>query len=236
MTFAKLASTPPSLPNCNDENVNISCSPGFYDLVVRPCLLSITPGYQVTCKNITFELALITPHSDLSGILQTTVLKFVYRIDLMQYGVTISLHHTTQRVQIQGACRMHDGSKAATFILNHFIADIFNTYSSLHKGEIDEFNAALLEKAKERNEVSNAQEFSASLLCSVCGKDMSKNNSKVVPCINKQCCAKMHTKCFRKHECPLLGTKQKSIQTNNQQDGAACLQLLSEANVVASVA
>ena len=61
--------------NCNDENVTISCKPGFYDLIARPCLLNITPGDHVRYKGITFELVSITPHSDILGIVQSTVLK-----------------------------------------------------------------------------------------------------------------------------------------------------------------
>ena len=199
--------------NCNDENVNIHCSPGFYNLVVKPCLLSVSKGFQVTCKNITFELVSSTPHKDLSGCIQSCVLKFIYKLDLIEYGVTISLHHTTQLVQIQGGCLMSDGSKAATFILNHFIADLFNSRSLSHKSEIDEFNAALIEQAKKKNESRQNPSVSTSMLCSVCCKDMSRYNSKIVPCVNNNCYAKMHTKCFRKHACPFVGTKQKSTES-----------------------
>ena len=55
--------------NCNEENVNICCNPGFYNLVARPCLLSITPGHQVYYKGITFELSSLTPQKDLLGVL-----------------------------------------------------------------------------------------------------------------------------------------------------------------------
>ena len=203
--------------NNNEENVNIKCSPGFYNLVVKPCLLSVSEGFQITCRNVTFELNSITPHKDLSGIIQTTVLKFIYRVDLMQYGVTISLHHTTQLVQIQGGSKMSDGTKAASFVLNHVIADLFNSRSSTHKSEIDSFNAALLEEAKKRNEDRHTQTIgsaTSSMFCSVCSRDMSKNNSKIVPCPKIGCFAKMHTSCFRKHTCPFNGTRNKALESS----------------------
>ena len=46
----------------NDETVNIDCCPGFYNLVVRPTLLSITEGFQIPCNVKTFELRSITAH------------------------------------------------------------------------------------------------------------------------------------------------------------------------------
>ena len=55
--------------NCNNENVNVKCSPGFFNFVARPCLLGFTPGYQTKCNGITFELRSITPHCDLAGII-----------------------------------------------------------------------------------------------------------------------------------------------------------------------
>ena len=88
--------------NCNDENVNILCSPGFYSLIARPSLLSLSEGFQASCRNVTFELRSIVSHKDLSGTLQSSILKFIFLVNLMEHGLTISLHHTTQKVQIQG--------------------------------------------------------------------------------------------------------------------------------------
>ena len=44
--------------NCNGENVYIT---GFYAHVVRPCLLSITPGHQISYGGLTFELKNVSP-------------------------------------------------------------------------------------------------------------------------------------------------------------------------------
>ena len=57
--------------------------------------MNITAGHQITCGGITFELKSLTPQKDLSGITQSTILKFIFIKDLMEYNVTISLHHTT---------------------------------------------------------------------------------------------------------------------------------------------
>lgn len=214
--------------NCNDENVNNDCSPGFYNLIVKPCLLKLSPGFQVTCRNLTFELTSITPHIDQLGVHQSIILKFIFMMGLMEYGVTIGLHHTTQKVQIQGGSSMPDGSTAATFLLKYFITDLFNTMSADQKEKIDLFNAALLDLAKSRNETlqKNAEEINPKkfTICSVCSKDMA-GNSKIVPCPNAHCLAKMHTKCFRKHVCypaesrkrPLGMTSFLSLETDNEQ-------------------
>ena len=68
----------------------------------------------------------LTPQQDQAGITQTTILKFIFVKDLIKYGVTISLHHTSQNVQIQGGSSMPDGSTAAMFILNDYLSDLFH--------------------------------------------------------------------------------------------------------------
>ena len=92
--------------NC-DENINIDCSPGFFNLVVRPSLLAISEGFHIACKGTVFELRSITAQKDNNGTVQSTVVKFVLMIDPMQ-RLTVCLHHTTQRVQVQGGSVMSD--------------------------------------------------------------------------------------------------------------------------------
>ena len=189
--------------NNSDSNVNIDCSPGFYDIIVRPSILTISKGFQIVCKNTTFELTSITPHEDLVGNVQSTVLKFIYTLDLMEHGLTLSLHHTTQRVQVQGGSKMSDGSKAAIFFFQHFLSDHLKSRAATHKESIEEFNSALLDLAKNRAEQgSNDYNQIQSSICAVCNRDLSKGNSKPVPCIQENCFAEMHTKCFRRHSCP----------------------------------
>ena len=196
--------------NCNDENVNINCSPGFYTLVARPCLLNISVGHQITCEGTTFELKSITPQKDLSGITQTTILKFIFMKELMEYSVTISLHHTTQKIQIQGSSSMSDGSKVATFILNRYLADLFRSKSLEQKENVDSFNSALTTLGLRRAGEQRQQNLQiSSNRCSVCNGDLSKNNSKTVPCINLGCSAQTHSKCFRKHACPYSTSSRK---------------------------
>ena len=72
--------------NCNDENVNIHYNPGFFDLVARKTLLTISPNHQFTAGGITFELRSSTPQTDLSGVIQSIILKFVFIRDTMEYA------------------------------------------------------------------------------------------------------------------------------------------------------
>ena len=51
--------------------------------------------------------------------------------------------------------------------------------------------------------------YSVNNRCSVCNGDLSKNNSKTVPCMNLGCSAQTHSKCFRKHICPYSTTTRK---------------------------
>ena len=49
--------------NCHEENVNIICSPGFFNYVARPSLLNLSSGFQSSCEGITFELKSIFSRS-----------------------------------------------------------------------------------------------------------------------------------------------------------------------------
>ena len=73
----------------------------------------------------------------------------------MEHGLTISLHHTTQKVQIQGGSKMADGSTAAVFALNNFFTDIFKSRAKEHKDTIDQFNSALIDLAQRKAEKAN---------------------------------------------------------------------------------
>ena len=63
--------------NCGEENVNIKCSPGFYNLVAKPTLLGISTNHQFSYSGVTFELKAVNNQNDQSGIIQSTILKFI---------------------------------------------------------------------------------------------------------------------------------------------------------------
>ena len=107
--------------NCNDENVNTKCSPGYYNLVTWPCLMSISPGHQITYNGITCELRRISLVFYNPLFSSTSLFKC--------NGVTVSLHHTTQNVQVQVGGSMSDGFTATTFILSNYLADLFASCS-----------------------------------------------------------------------------------------------------------
>ena len=133
----------------------------------------------------------------------SSLLKFIFMVNLMEYSVTISLHNSTQNVQVQGASTMPDGSKGAIFILNNYLADLFKTRSKEQKENVLAFNTALSQLGRKRAEQQQqSQQQLPPNLCAVCSGDMLKHNSKAMPCPNLMCMARMHSKCFRKHNCP----------------------------------
>ena len=98
---------------------------------------------------------------------------------------------------------MADGSKAAVFALNNFFTDIFKSKAKEHKDKIDQFNIALIDLAQRKAEKIKGKSLqpSSNDHCAVCQGNLTKYNSKPVPCINLDCSSTMHTKCFRKHRC-----------------------------------
>ena len=193
--------------NCNDQNVNITCCPGFYNLVVRPSLLGLSGGFQLSTDGVTFELSTIVPHRDLSGNIQSTVLKFIFSKDNCEHNLSVSLHHTSQKVQIQGGTSMPDGSTSAVFFLNKFVSNLLKSSAKNQEENIKLFNTTLKDLAGKRSHQSEQIQASsrgnpASSYCGVCHGDLTKRNSKAVPCLNIGCVAQMHTKCFRRHSCP----------------------------------
>ena len=109
---------------------------------------------------------------------------------------------------------MPDGTKAAVFILNNYLADPLKSWASEQKESVAAFNSALSDFGRRKAEKQcQGQQQLPSTLCSVCKGDLTKYNSKPVPCPNPGCAARMHSKCIRKHSCPffLTGTRKRSI-------------------------
>ena len=72
--------------------------------------------------------------------------------NLMEHSVTISIHNTTQNIQIQGGSLMSDGSTSAMFLLNNYFVDLFKSKSVEHKDIVSQFNTALSELGRKGTE------------------------------------------------------------------------------------
>ena len=95
------------------ENVNVLCNPGFYQQVARPAFCNLSKGFTFSIGDINLSCSEITPYLDLSGIEQTKLIKFNFIVGGSPALITIHLHHTNQKVQVQGSTVMPDQSTAA---------------------------------------------------------------------------------------------------------------------------
>ena len=129
--------------NDNDRNVNIQCSVGFYEAVAKPALASLTTDYHyqthgvsVTC---TVVRKMLDTHSSTSGLL--------LRFELSGPGVSpshaplsVHLHNTQRKVQVQGGGTMPDQSKAALWFATNILNDMFIDQAKAKDYQINEIN------------------------------------------------------------------------------------------------
>ena len=134
------------LINNKDTNVNLKCSPGFYAEVARPAMSSFMQGTKFLIGSVHVNCFHIAFNRDSTGVEESRVL----HLDLGDGGrhppqakVTLTLHHTTRLLQIQGGTTMSDKSKAASWFLHHYVKQKFDFEAKLKKYDISKFNKAI---------------------------------------------------------------------------------------------
>ena len=132
-------------PNTSGSNVNIDCNPGFYHLIVRPSFCNLQRGYQFTHLSTSFVLTDFTPHLDHTSTEEGRLLQFTFHNRGGEQSLSVHLHHTTRRVQVQGAAVMPDHNTAAVYFVNHFLTESFKSLAQTNHQRIDDFHKGLLD-------------------------------------------------------------------------------------------
>ena len=178
------------------QNINIFCSTGFYSLVVLPAFSSLYVGHTTTASNIKILVHDITGKVDSSSSSVNTVTFFKLNSDNgKSNNVTITLHHTVRKVQVQGSSIISNNKRANIWFLENILLDMFRAASALKTIDISRFNSKVRETVS-----SQAQKVGAQQRCGVCDIPFSKR-SQLDSCSN--CGYQFHRKCLSdpSHHC-----------------------------------
>ena len=166
--------------NNQDTNVNIKCSSGFYASVARPAMSSFMQGTNFYVGAVSIQCGHVAFNRDVTGVEESRVLHLQLTTSVVSANVTVTLHHTTRLVQIQGGTKMPNKYKAATWFLESYVRQKFEYQAGVQKYDISKFNKAI------RDMFSNVStnittEASKDHSCAHCDKTF-KSNSVPVLC------------------------------------------------------
>ena len=178
-------------------NVNIQCSTGFYQLVAKPVLQGllvpnlVVGGLAVSCSDP------VTPKLDQLQRNVNTVLHFKVNINGEQESATIHLHHTQQKIQVQG--------RAAQWFVDNVLHETFNKEAKENELNIRSINtkvgasltkqsraATMTESASncfhcKKQFRNRAQAKSSPSFCANCSQNF--HNTKANPCLLLHVCS-----------------------------------------------
>ena len=132
--------------NDNAKNVSIQCSTGFYEAVAKPAFASLSKGFQLEISSVLVECIEIRNTLDLSNSLPGSLLKFKLHgtgVTPVPASVSVHLHNTQQKVQLQGGAKMSDQSTAAVWFTQKILKQRFINEAQNKKLNIEEINKAV---------------------------------------------------------------------------------------------
>ena len=174
-------------------NINIQCSTGFYQLVAKPTLSGLLAP-NLTVKGVpVFCSDEVTPKLDQMRRNVNAVLHFKVGNKEQQESATVHLHHTQQKVQVQG--------RAAPWFVENVLKNIFEEEAKNNELNIRHVNHQASTVAAGRHVDSSSS--ASSRLCFHC-KKMIRTNAKLVS-VCGNCCNSFHNSktspCFTSHAC-----------------------------------
>ena len=129
--------------NDSDRNVSIQCSVGYYGAVVLPAISSLSTGFSQIVHGISIKCTSVRKAQDKNLSTPGLFLRFeLSGPDTHPNPAPLSLHlHNTQRkVQLQGGAVMPDTSKVPVWFAQNVLRDLFNKQARSQNYQILEIN------------------------------------------------------------------------------------------------
>ena len=179
-----------------EQNVNIVCSTGFYSLVVLPAFSSLFIGYNSTAANVKIHCYDLTGKVDGSNANVNTVIFFKLNPEnsSRSNNVTITLHHTVRKVQLQGSSMVNNGTRANVWFLENILLRMFSIVSVSKAVDISKFNALVRDVVVNHEKKPNSQQKCKG--CEIPFNGRSQYDHCVV------CNSYYHKRCLTTHQCP----------------------------------
>ena len=135
------------LINDSGKNVIVQCSTGFYEAVAKPSFSSLSRGFSLDLFSIFVECIESRSMIDMSDSVPGLMLKFKLHgpgVHPNPVPLTVHLHHTKQKIQIQGGGKMPDNSTAATWFTQSILRERFLNEARNKKLDINSINKVVL--------------------------------------------------------------------------------------------
>ena len=129
--------------NDSGRNINIQCSTGFYEAVAKPSLSCLSTGFQTQVESILIECTESRNLVDLAANLPGLLLKFkAYGNGVFPTPASLSvhLHHTQQKVQVQGGAKMPSNITAAAWFVDKVLRERFIAEARDKRFDIENIN------------------------------------------------------------------------------------------------
>ena len=129
-----------------EQSVSFLCSTGFYTLVVVPAFAHTFVGTTHQVGDISISCYDVTGKIDDIGATVNAVVffRFTKTTDKTSAGgVTIHLHHTARRLQIQGSTMVNNQTRASVWFVENFLLKRFKSESQKKSFDISRFNRAV---------------------------------------------------------------------------------------------
>ena len=190
-----------------EQNINVECSTGFYSLVVLPAFSAIFVGFSTTAANTDIQCYDITNKVDNSKSHVNTVIFFKLNTHSTSRSnnVTITLHHTVRKVQVQGSSNINGNIRANVWFLQNVLLGMFSSLSATKAMDISKFNMMVQKVVtnhmnKRKNETK----------CNECDISFT-NRSQYELC--QSCNGYYHRKCVSSHLCRAAAVVHSSSNT-----------------------
>ena len=205
-----------------EHNVTILCSTGFYTLVVMPTFSSVSSitstsnaGYTISCYDITEKI---------DGSNASVNKVYFFRVSAKDKNisakVTVHLHHTVRKVQVQGGALIENRIRAGVWFVENFLLKAFADISKDKAVDISKFNKAVKDMVANHTEKIRAQESCS--LCDIPFRGRSMKQSCTL------CNQKYHKGCYTDPDHPCVGAG--PSHSSNQQPGQVPVSGLSNDN------
>ena len=178
--------------NDSDRNATIQCSLGFYEAVVKPVFSTISTGFRDNILGINIECTEARVSRDQNDSIPGFFLRFILHGSGGQpdnVPLTVHLHHTQSKAQLQGGAKMPDGSSAVSWFIERILKDKLIREAKHKKFSIESINNTVKSLIAARDQIPTETTF-----CSHCKKKFG-NSSRPIKCY--RCSKYKHkTKCL----------------------------------------
>lgn len=171
------------------KNITIQCNSGFYLNVAQPLFCNLVEGSVLKISDQSIICYSIIIDTENQSAEHRRIVKFKHECFSNSFHVTVVLHHTVRKLQVQGSTII-EGTTSPLWFYNSFLKGAFQSGGHLRETDIINTNRSL----------QNVQvDYAYVQKCSACNGDF---NNRCKPTQCNKCSLSFHkTRCLRSHPC-----------------------------------